>query len=204
MLKMKALSAAFILGAVTGCADPSVWSAVAPGFEAGVPVSRLAVQVEQMEEPSRSWSERAMIRELKRLGHRVTEKHDAADALLTMRLTRQKYVTIDVPQRHHPGTTTVTTYEKDGKTVTEIKESAPYTTGGYSYQLPEVKADFTLDYLSLQAAEATVWTANAVLRGERNEGWPFLSAQLAERAVRQLGRDKIVLPAVPLQTVSAE
>ncbi len=46
---------ALVLVILAGCADPAVWSAVAPKYQNGVQVSRMAIDVQDMPEPSRSW-----------------------------------------------------------------------------------------------------------------------------------------------------
>ncbi|NKB42815.1 MAG: hypothetical protein GKS03_00925 [Alphaproteobacteria bacterium] len=193
---------AWTLMLLTGCADPAVWSAVAPGYSTGVSVSRVAVAVEDMQDPGRSWSERKLADELSAIGVYTVGAESKAEALLTMRLVRQRYVIVDVPLVYHPGETKVITYEKKGKTVTKIKERPGYTTGGYSYEVPEATAAFTLDVSELEGRTATVWTANTTVRGEENAGWAALAVDIAQRTVRQLRRDKVLLPAAKLQMTS--
>lgn len=47
------LSAALVMATLTGCADPAVWSAVAPGHEGGILASRVLIQVQDMPDPQR-------------------------------------------------------------------------------------------------------------------------------------------------------
>lgn len=185
---------------LTGCADPAVWSAVAPGYENGVSVSRVAVHVDGVREPGRSWSKTELIDELTQMGVATTAASREADAILSMSVERQRYVTIYVPVTHHPGKTTVTTYEKDGKTITEVEERAGYTTGGYSYDVPEATAAFTLHHKAPHQPNATIWTARALVQGQQNAKWEALAVDMAQRAVRQLKRDKVILPVQASQT----
>lgn len=60
--------AAVVMGTIAGCADPSVWSAVGPGHEGGVLVSRMLIDVQSMPEPQRQWSEQALVEEVAKLG----------------------------------------------------------------------------------------------------------------------------------------
>ena len=179
---------------LTGCADPAVWSVVAPGYENGVFVSRVAIAVKDIPEPGRSWSEQKLADELSAMGVVPVRNDSRADALLTMRLIGQLYVTINVPLVHHPGETKITTYEKKGETITEIKESPGYTTGGYFYDVPEATAAFTLSRSEPGGHIATVWAANTIVRGAENAVWAALAVDMAGRTARQLKRDKIILP----------
>ena len=122
-----------------------------------------------------------------------------ADTLLTMRLLGQRYVTIDVPLVYHPGETKVMTYEKKGKTITKIKERPGYTTGGYFYDVPKAQAAFTLNRSEPDGWIATVWRANTVVRGAENAGWAALSIDMVQRTMRQLKRDKVIVPATNLR-----
>lgn len=189
------VAVALTLVFLTGCADPAVWSAVAPGYQNGVQVSRMAITVTDMPEPSRSWSAQKLAEELSTMGIVTVGTEHKADTLLTMRLVGQRYVTIDVPLVYHPGETKVTTYEKKGKTVTKIRERPGYTTGGYSYNVPEAQAAFTLNRSEQDGRIATVWTANTVVRGSENAGWAALAVDMVQRTVRQLKRDKVIVPA---------
>lgn len=193
---------AFTFLFLTGCADPAVWSAVAPGYENGVSVSRVAVHVDGVREPGRSWSRAELINELSQMGVVTTAASRDADAILSMSVERQRYVTIYVPVTHHPGKTTVTTYEKDGKTITEIEERAGYTTGGYSYDVPEATAAFTLRHKAPHQPNTTIWTARALVQGTQKAKWEALAVDMAQRAVRQLKRDKVILPVEASQTAS--
>lgn len=221
------LSAALVIGALAGCADPAVWSAVAPGHEGGIRASRVLIQAQNMPDPQRQWSEQTLSQELAKLGV-VPVRAQAAtravkneiqwddlsqnappqttpplqvDAVLTMRLLSERIATIDVPLMYHPGETVVTTYEHKGKTVTEIRERSGHHTGGYSYDVPVAKANFTLTKPVPDATGGvrtdTVWTAVAEVQGRERMGWAALSEDMARRAVKRLGRDKAIVPPDP-------
>lgn len=214
-------AAALLTGALTGCADPSVWSAVAPGYEGGVRASRVLINVQSMPEPQRQWSEQALVEEMAKLGvtpvRTRTTRQDIlwddgtvppaaasprGDTVLTMKLMSERVVTVDVPITYHPGETRVTTYEHKGKTVTEIRERPGYTTGGYSYDVPVAQANFAItkrlpgpDGI---AQTQTIWTARAEVEGRQRTGWAALSADMARRAVKRLGEDKVLIVPPPL------
>lgn len=126
------------------------------------------------------------------------------DAVLTMRLLSERIATIDVPLIYHPGETVVTTYEHKGKTITEIKERPGHHTGGYSYDVPIAKANFALTKPVTGPTGGiqtdTVWTALAEVQGRARTGWAALSEDMARRAVKRLGQDKVIVLPEP-QTI---
>lgn len=225
------LSAALVMGTLAGCADPAVWSAVAPGHEGGILASRVLIQVQNMPDSQRQWSEQALSQEIAKLGVTPVRAKAATraakseiqwdevpqgesqgssqgkpqkditpiqvDAVLTMRLISERMATIDVPLVYHPGETVVTTYERKGKTITEIKERPGHHTGGYSYDVPIAKANFALTKPVPSAMGGiqtdTVWTALAEVQGSTRMGWAALSQDMARRAVKRLGQDKVIL-----------
>lgn len=214
------VSATILMGALAGCADPAVWSAVAPGHEGGIFASRLLISVQNMPDPQRQWSEQTLVEGIAKLGVKPVRTRTAqkdivwdgetsptkpsrSDAVLTMRLVSERILTVDVPLTYHPGETKVTTYEHKGKTVTEIKERPGYTTGGYSYDVPVAKANFALTQQIPSGAGTaqtqTVWTAMAEVQGRERTGWAALSADLARRAIKRLGQDKVLIVPEPIQ-----
>jgi len=213
MVWTKVASAFVLLGTLSGCADPAVWSAVAPNYQDGIALSQVLVDVEDMPEPARTWSEKIMADELARLGvtpirNSSDASEDSIDAVLTMNLVSRRYVTIDVPVTYYPGETKITTYEKKGKTVTEIKERPGYHTGGYSYDVPVAQANFSLTRTPVSGVRPsnltradTIWTATTRVQGARQATWAALAVDLARRTIRQLGRDKVILLPDP-ETVS--
>lgn len=207
-------SAVVVAAALAGCADPAVWSAVAPGHEGGIVTSRMLINVTEMPDPQRQWSEQALVEEVAKLGVapvrvRASKKDivwdesaasstpPTSDPVLTMTLVSERMRRIDVPLTYHPGETVVTTYEEKGKTVTKIKEKPGYTTGGYSYDVPVAKANFALTRQMPtpggNTTTDTVWTALAEVQGGTRTGWATLSEDMARRAVKRLGQDKVLI-----------
>lgn len=208
------IAALMCIGGLSGCAEPGVWSSVAPGYENGIVLSRVYIDVNDMPEPARSWAENELARGLAGLGviplrpalkrpsggARSTLHGRAADtppdAVLHMDLVSQTYSTVDVPLTFHPGETTITTTEEHGKTVTEIEETAGYYTGGYSYEVPVSRAKLSLTRTTPDDAGTatgdTIWLANTQV-GERGASWANLAAEMARRAMRQLGYDKVIV-----------
>jgi len=203
-----------ITAALAGCADPAIWSAVAPGHEGGIVTSRMLINVTEMPDPQRQWSEQALVEEVAKLGVapvriRALKKDivwdetparataPTSDPILTMTLISERMRRVDVPLTYHPGETVVTTYERKGKTITEIKEKPGYTTGGYSYDVPVAKANFALTRQMPtpggNTITDTVWTALAEVEGGTRTGWAALSEDMARRAVRRLGQDKVLI-----------
>lgn len=229
-MRLKTLfSTALVIGTLAGCADPAVWSAVAPGHEGGIFASRVLINVTDMPNAQQQWSEQALAEEVAKLGVtpvRIRASKDdivwqgeapvasqsadmpTTDAVLTMTLLNQRMATIDVPLIYHPGETVVTTYERKGKTITEIKERPGYSTGGYSYDVPIAKANFALTRQMPSASGETftdtVWTALAEVQGGQRTGWPALSEDMARRAVRRLGQDKVLIIPEPNSLKTAQ
>lgn len=206
MALYKICTTLLITGTLSACSDPAVWSSVAPGYQDGITLSHVLIDVAQMPEPQRSWSEQALADEVIKLGvipirpQSNGGKPKAAstrDAVLTMTLISERIQTIDVPVTYYPGETVITTYEDDGKTITKIKERPGYHTGGYSYDVPIAQASFALRQPSNRTGSdvhfATIWTALAEVQGSKKASWAALSVDLARRAIRRLAQDKVIV-----------
>ena len=194
-----------VLLPLTGCADPDVWSAVAPAYEDGIAVDRVRIDVSALGEPERSWSAQAIAQELLKIGVTSIEtsaiEDDAqtdVDVTLAMEIYNQQYVTVHVPETFRPGNKTITTEEKDGKVVTTVKETPGYTTDGYSYKVPVMQARFGLVRARVGATGTSaydiVWTANVETTGKRGATLEKMAVHCARKAVRQLGGDRVILP----------
>ena len=181
------------------------------------------IDVSALQEPERSWSAQAMTEELTNIGvtpvldaksHREADESEGPqtvpaidpshDAVLAMEIANQQYVTVYVPETHHPGEKKITTEEKDGKVVTTLKEYPSTTTGGFTYKVPVLQARFGLVRIPVEGTPAsayeTIWTANVEITGERGTTLGEMAVESARKAVRQLGRDRVILPPKALHT----
>ena len=200
-----------VLLPLTACAEPDVWSAVAPAYDNGIAVTHVRIDVSALKEPERSWSAQAMAQELAKIGVTPLEtsapENDAqtdVQVTLAMEIYNQQMVTVHVPEKFHPGDKKITTEEKDGKVVTTVKKSPSYTTGGYSYKVPVVQSRFGLVRSPTngpqQSGYETIWTANVETTGERGTTLAELAVESARKAVRQLGWDRVLRPPPTVHT----